>query len=570
MNDRMLQWVGAGVLTVGLSCGLLVGAGAAVAEPEPGSSGDQSTSSQSTDSVAEQSDSGDDAGEDEAVEADVTEDAVVTEEEEAVVEEEDVVEEEVAEEEEDVVDNDAASDTATEEPMPNPAVAIVNEVDEPEQPEETDEPTEATETPEVTVEPLSVVEDAPAAAPEPRTFTELDAEPKSATTQIEVSIPALPTPKSVLTKVINVVGTIAWSVIDFMVKLVIGPPAVPPGSTVTAGRSTLQIDCGDGYTADADWYYPKEGEPDKFIYFQHGFLAHAGVYNLTLAALAERNNAIVVAPTITSNYFACDGCSLTADPMHAAVARLFEGDRAALLASARAAGFEGTLPEQFVITGQSAGSMLAAGAAGYFYDRAPAGDRPDLVGVILYDGSAANGALGRALDKLPSNVPVLHVAAGPSVVNYGGGANKVLTEKRPGQFNGVQLIGGAHSDAFQSSAYFGLVQGFVGLVFGFSSPQNVEAVQVLSQGWLTDMYAGRVYDPATRTGIYGAPGGPGETVVDIPTDAGLARGYVLPGPPASLSPIEWFFARLLHSINSNDFITHSTDTKLHTKHRVIS
>ncbi|ODQ96564.1 alpha/beta hydrolase [Mycolicibacterium holsaticum] len=344
-----------------------------------------------------------------------------------------------------------------------------------------------------------------------------------------------------------------------MVKLVVGPPAVPPGSTVTARRSTLQIDCGDGYTADADWYYPKQGQPDKFIYFQHGFMAHAGIYNLTLAALAERNNAIVVAPTITSNYFACDGCSLTADPMHAAVGRLFQDDRDALLASARAAGFKGTLPEKFVFAGQSAGSMLAAGAAGYYYDSAPADRKDDLVGVLLYDGSAANGALGRALDKLPSSVPVLQVAATPSVINYGGGANNVLAEKRPGQFNGVQLIGGAHSDAFQSDAYFGLVQGFVGLVFGWSAPQNVAAVQVLSQGWLTDMYAGRVYDPATRTGIYGEPGEPGQTVIDIPTDAGLARGYVLPGPPASLSPIEWFFARMLHSINSNDFVNCSTE-----------
>lgn len=32
-----------------------------------------------------------------------------------------------------------------------------------------------------------------------------------------------------------------------------------------------------------------------------------------------------------------------------------------------------------------------------------------------------------------------------------------------------------------------------------------------------------------------------------------------PGPSASLSPIEWFFAGLLHSINSNDFAACSTE-----------
>src|SRR6476659_800115 len=79
-----------------------------------------------------------------------------------------------------------------------------------------------------------------------------------------------------------------------------------------------------------------------------------------------------------------------------------------------------------------------------------------------------------------------------------------------------------------SEALFGIPQLLVSLLFGASTPENVEAVHVLTQGWLTDMYAGRVYNPKTRTGIYGDPGDPGEVIVDIPTDAGLARGYVLP------------------------------------------
>ena len=62
-------------------------------------------------------------------------------------------------------------------------------------------------------------------------------------------------------------------------------------------------------------------------------------------------------------------------------------------------------------------------------------------------------------------------------------------EKRPGQFNGIQLVGGAHSDAFRSSTLFGIPQLLVSLLFGASTPENVEAVHVLTQGWLTDMYA---------------------------------------------------------------------------------
>jgi hypothetical protein len=104
-----------------------------------------------------------------------------------------------------------------------------------------------------------------------------------------------------------------------------------------------------------------------------------------------------------------------------------------------------------------------------------------MVGVILYDvsaigGSATGNALANALDKLPATIPVLNIASTPSTVNSQGSANGVFTEKRPGQFNGVQLVGGAHSDAFQSDVLFGIPQFLTSLLFGFSAPKNVEAV----------------------------------------------------------------------------------------------
>ncbi len=127
--------------------------------------------------------------------------------------------------------------------------------------------------------------------------------------------------------------------------------------------------------------------------------------------------------------------------MHAAVARLFEGDRAALLASAKAAGYEGTLPEQFVFVGHSHGGQLAAGASGYFKEFAPADEKANLVGAVLLDSSAAGGALARALDKLPADFPILHISAAPALLNTFGSADAVFQQKRPGQFNGIQLVG---------------------------------------------------------------------------------------------------------------------------------
>ncbi len=374
--------------------------------------------------------------------------------------------------------------------------------------------------------------------------------PIARTEQLAVATQTLAAPTATTTgpTLINVIGTAAWNLLDVASKILAGPPSVPADSSVTVGRSELAI---DGYTAEADWYYPKSGTPDKFIYFQHGFPARAGFYNLTAAELAERNNAIVVAPSITGNIFAADGYSLGADPMHEAVAGLFEGDREALKASALAAGYEGDLPEKFVIAGHSGGGQLAAGAAGYYYDSLEPGEESDLVGVLLYDTSATGGALERALDKLPPELPVLHIAAEPSAWDTFGNASDVLVAKRPDQFNGVQLIGGTHSDAFRSSTLFGLLQPLVALGTGASTPENVEAVQLLSQGWITDMYAGTVYadNPATPLqGIYGTPG----TVIDLPNGA---SAYVLPGPPVVLSPIDRVILTLLSSINANQFVT---------------
>ncbi|MEZ0341025.1 hypothetical protein ACAG25_13675 [Mycobacterium sp. pV006] len=381
------------------------------------------------------------------------------------------------------------------------------------------------------------------------------------TADTEVSVPttaqfamtadvSAPRPRPTL---LNVVGSF-----DLTTRLVDFPPSVPPGSTVTAGRSRLEIDCGDGYTADADWYYPTEREPEKFIYFQHGFPARAGFYNVTLRELAERNNAIVVAPSITSNIFACDACAASGEPMQLAVAQLFAGDRAALLASARAAGYDGTLPEKFVFTGQSAGASLAVAAARYYWQSASAGERSDMVGVLLYEvsalgGARTGGALRNALEVLSDEIPVLNIAAEPNMLNSQGSANAVFSEKRPGQFNGVQLVGGAHSDAFRSSTLFGIPQLIVSLFFGASKAHNVEAVHVLTEGWLTDMYAGRVYDSQTRTGIYGDPGAPGAVVLDIPTDEGPARGYVLPAQTPTPSVFDRLINGFFALINVNLF-----------------
>jgi hypothetical protein len=181
--------------------------------------------------------------------------------------------------------------------------------------------------------------------------------------------------------------------------------------------------------------------------------------------------------------------------------------------------------------------------------------------VLLFDTSdddgilpSSDGVLTRALRQIPTDIPVLNIAATPNFLDAYGDANAALETARPGQFNGVQLVGGQHSDAFQTSNP--VIQFVVSLATGFSAPQNVDAVQVLSQGWINDMYAGTVYDPALRIGIYGDPG----ATIDIPTSAGTAQAYVLPAPPAAPDAVYPFYLilRTLLLAANLDFATCAT------------
>jgi len=329
---------------------------------------------------------------------------------------------------------------------------------------------------------------------------------------------------------INVIGTIFFGLFDMFTNVIAGPPAVPPNSNVRVGRSTLQIDCGDGYTADADWYVPTSQEPPKgLIYLQHGILANASYYDVTAAALAEWTNSIVVAPTITSNIFACDSCFLVGDPMHFAIAKLFSGDRAALNASLDAA-FEGedfALPQKYVLVGHSGGSQLAAGVAGYASKLAGPNGSPDLAGVILFDTNDIGGFLSRGIAKVPLTTPVYYLGGDPSLINNFDEMGGVMKWLRPNQFTGVHLIGGVHTDVPQGTNP--LPQFFMNLFLGFPKPENAAAVKLVASGWINDMFS-----TGRDTGIYPSPG----AAMDVPTESGTAHVVGLGGPLHQLSFFE--------------------------------
>jgi hypothetical protein len=183
-------------------------------------------------------------------------------------------------------------------------------------------------------DPLAAVVDTPGADEDQATFSARSATFAMSAVQAAPEITAMavaPPPPSL----INVIGTLIFTIYNVALRLFEGPPVLPPGSTVTVRSSTLTL--APGKVVPADWYFPADPDPTRLIYLQHGFLASGRFYSYTAATLAQETHSIVVAPSVTSNFFATDGFWIGGAPLQRAVADLFKGDRTALTDSASAA-----------------------------------------------------------------------------------------------------------------------------------------------------------------------------------------------------------------------------------------
>jgi pimeloyl-ACP methyl ester carboxylesterase len=548
MVDRFLVWLGAGVVAAGVSAAMIAGAGLAVADDSPPSSAGGDTSSESSNSSGGNEDSGNDAPADN--QPPTNEDADDESEAETPSTETPSTETPPAEtpstetpstETEEAVADDLPQDSDSTEPTAEPKVDdTTSESDTAENAEATTaavktEPAEelakplepvtqpkakAVEAAETISEPVAAtVEQALAVVP-----SEVADAAEPAVTEMAFAAPATsaaiaPTAAAAQApSLINVIGTLIFNLYSFATRVFGGPPVVPPGSTVSVRQSTLEIDCGDGYVVPADWYIPagaQEEPPTRMIYLQHGFLAAGPWYSYTAATLAEQTNSIVVAPSLTSNFFACDACWLGAAPMQQAVANLFLDGNTALADSALAAGYTGALPDRVVLVGHSLGGGLVAAAAGYMVDNNTI-DR--LAGVIMLDGVGINDAVPIALDKLdnvPDALPVYQLGAPSYFWNQFGAASDALVQAREGDFVGFVLAGGSHVDAMQGGNP--IIQFSQQLVAGFSQPQNIEAAKILMVGWINEMFGG-------PDGIHADPG----ELITIDTPAGRATAQALP------------------------------------------
>ena len=296
---------------------------------------------------------------------------------------------------------------------------------------------------------------------------------------------------------------------------------------VKTGNTSLTIQVGSRtYNAPADWYFPTQADgsvqANGIIYLQHGFLANKSLYTVLAGALAQQTNSIVVATTLPS--FApltCGACTINNPAMQQGVADLFLGGRAALAISASKAGFQGTLPEDFTLSGHSAGGGLSI-AAGADYINSLAGADNHLLGIVMFDG-VANGDVAGALATL-DGIPVYQIAAPAQPWNAFGRTTTELIADRPDQFVGVELVNGSHTDSvIGSNPLFDLL---AAIFVRPTAPGNATAVHTLAAGWINDFYVAAGPDNP-QYGLYGAAG---EPIIMGPTAA-----IVLPTQPAAAS-----------------------------------
>ena len=362
----------------------------------------------------------------------------------------------------------------------------------------------------------------------PPVAAESEATPRPAAA--EITAPAVTQPVSatsarppgpVTTLVLNLMSTLGWSPRP---QAVVPPPDLSPRSEAKAssdaavsvavpgavtgvrtGHSALTIPLDDGgYTTPADWYFPTQADGSVsatgVIWLQHGFLADKSWYSALATSLSQQTNSIVVAPNVPSFPLFCSGCSLNDAAIQQGAASMFVGDQAALNASAVAAGYQGTLPETFILAGHSAGGGFAAAVAGY-YATDPDNERR-LRGVVMFDGVTRDGVLPKALQSLDDPyIPIYQIAAPSQAWNAFGATAAELVAARPGEFVGVTLAGGSHVDSLVGGNP--IIDFFAQLVTRFSPAGNTAAVYTLAGGWINDLYQG--LGPADGTGIYGAP-----------------------------------------------------------------
>jgi len=267
------------------------------------------------------------------------------------------------------------------------------------------------------------------------------------------------------------------------------------GTRVIQNGTGLQLPLNGFYLAQkalttADWYFPTSRDPqvaaDGVIWLQRDGGGDASSFAALAKELAQQTNSIVVAPQFRS--LENPGPSVSGADLQDGVAELFKRDEVnlsegidrpaltrTLTRSAADAGYQGLLPEKFLLAGVGKGAGFVTSVGGATVD---SGAAVNLLGVVMYDGVADAEQFSTSIAKLDSlDIPCYQIVGPPGRANAGGRTTDLLAALHPSQFIGIETSAGAMDVAITASV-----------------------------GWIKDICAGKLpSDPAPKFGIYGDP-----------------------------------------------------------------
>ncbi|QBS39257.1 alpha/beta hydrolase [Nocardia sp. CS682] len=275
-----------------------------------------------------------------------------------------------------------------------------------------------------------------------------------------------------------------------------------------------------------DWYLPT-GVPKGMVWIQHGFArTHSNVAQLATTFAA--GGYLVFAPALP--FIDLAGCTLQnlGDNTRFldSVARLFgtaadpEGalSRSLAAAAADAGRLPPPLPRDFVFVGHSAGAEAVEFVAHRLHVAYP-DTWHRLRGLVLLDPvkSFLGDNTDRALADLdPTDLPILTIAAQPSLCNNLGSGTDAVQHRLNRPFLGIRLGNGLHTDAEGTSS-----DSMGNLLCGTPDVANTSVLQVLARGWSDDFIAG------TKTADY-YPATTAEAVTAAPAVAAAPAATILP------------------------------------------
>lgn len=281
-----------------------------------------------------------------------------------------------------------------------------------------------------------------------------------------------------------------------------------PTAEADASRlpGTIDIPCATTtLQQSADWYLPTR-TPKGMVWIQHGF-ARTNSNVAQLATAFADSGYLVFAPALP--FMDLAGCTLqnlgdntgfldnvatlfgTATDPNGALARSLTD------AAARAGMVAPQLPNDFVFVGHSAGAEAVAFAAHRLHVAHPE-SFAHLRGLVLLDPvkSFLGDNTDRALADLdPTDLPILTIAAAPSLCNNLGSGTTAVQHQLHRPFLGISVSDGMHTDAEGTSS-----DSLGTLLCGTPSIANTTMLRTLALGWTGDFLTGTetpAYYPAT-------------------------------------------------------------------------